>query len=223
MWQRVHGRPLLDGAAAGTYADAVRLSLADPRAPGTAPELALLGVTSMVTRTTALDYEENKAPERPDASWGPGYTLVQRFPDGSSVWRVTASPAPALSILAGEDFALPVFREGFFAYPLIAPAGHIEFMAPTSQAVQLQFDARSTDGVRRTLTMTGTNDELTFPVSGWTRISASVRVPRGRSQLALTFDPAPSELDIELTAPWTRPASTHPLLQAFPASDTGGT
>jgi O-antigen/teichoic acid export membrane protein len=220
MWQRVHGRPLLDGAADGTYANDVRLSLVDPRSPGTPPQLALLGVTSMVTRTTALDYEENKAPERPNASWGAGYELVQRFPDGSSVWKVSASPAPALSILAGADFALPVFRNGFFAYPLIAPAGHIELMSPTSHALQLQFDARSTDGVRRTLTMTGANDELTFPISGWTRISASVRVPQGRSVLALTFDPAPSELDVELTAPWTGPASTQPLLQAFPTAAT---
>jgi O-antigen/teichoic acid export membrane protein len=47
LWQREHGRPLLNGAAPETPADSARLVLLDPTEPGTAEDLSLLGVSTI--------------------------------------------------------------------------------------------------------------------------------------------------------------------------------
>ena len=96
--QRIHGRPLLNGARVGSLPDEARLSLVEPGAAGTPEALALLGVTAIVTRGNGLGYVKGipvgKTPEL-----GSGYELVGRFPDEYAVWRVTAPPAPALATL----------------------------------------------------------------------------------------------------------------------------
>ena len=47
LWQRVHGRPLVNGAPDGSLADQARFMILDPEEPGTAPALSLLGVTAI--------------------------------------------------------------------------------------------------------------------------------------------------------------------------------
>ena len=41
LWQRIHGRPLVNGAPEGSLADEAHLMVLDPKEPGTASELSL--------------------------------------------------------------------------------------------------------------------------------------------------------------------------------------
>lgn len=232
LWQRAHERPLVNGPGKGSLADDVRLTLVDPGAPGTAERLALLGVTSIVTWPDALDFEEQTAPDLPNARWGPGYSLVERFPDGSSVWRVTAEPAPALVTLR-HGFGEPVPPEpgaeyapvGVVGYPLASPSGvgTIELTARKRGVVRLVFDAvPPEDGQMLVLADSGT--KLPFTLEGRTRVSALVEVPRGRSRLLVKARPAPAaeEDAVLLYAPRAEEASGPADLRAIPISADPG-
>ncbi|MGH3016810.1 MAG: hypothetical protein ACRDLU_00365 [Gaiellaceae bacterium] len=215
FWQRDHGRPLVNGAPSGTYANDVARMVVDPRAPGTAERLAHLGVRAIVTRLNALDYATPDTPDLPNARWGPGYTLVGRTANGSSVWRVTARPAPALASFPWADFADPLPPDaGFVGYPLRHRTGAIELRALAKQVVRLHFDVRAADNQPRTLQITGAGGVLAVPVTGSARVSVLVRVPRGRSRLTLAVDPEPTEETLKLSAPWTVRASARPALTA---------
>ena len=88
LWQRVHGRPLVNGAPEDLCADQARLMVLDPHRPGTAPALALLGVTAVAIHPGG----PADTPLQPrDPASTPGYRLVGRFPDGSSVWAVVGT------------------------------------------------------------------------------------------------------------------------------------
>ena len=102
IWQTVYRRPQFGEAGFGTRADDARHVVLNPRAPGTAESLALLGVTAIVTHPDALRYVDT-AKIVPNADWGPGYELVARSSDGSAVWRVVATAAPALVRFPGAS------------------------------------------------------------------------------------------------------------------------
>src|SRR5204862_466231 len=82
--QLLHRRPVLNTEAFGEPPDDARRTVLDPASPGTAAKLAFLGVTAIVTHRNALRYTD-VAKDVPNASWGPGYRLVARTGDGSSV------------------------------------------------------------------------------------------------------------------------------------------
>jgi O-antigen/teichoic acid export membrane protein len=219
IWQLKHHRPLLNGAADGTYADEVRRTLVDPRAPGTAERLALLGVTAIVTKPNALDFPGYTVPDVPNARWGPGYRLVESFSDGSSVWQVTARPAPALPTLplVPLDFVGPnVDEDGFIGSSLTGKTGSIDLWAPAPAVVTLNFDARSTSAKDWTLRVAGGGSETSLPIAGKTRVAIPISVPQGFSRLHLTVDPDPEagEFPIELSPPWTERTTAAPRVSA---------
>ena len=227
LWQRAHGRPLVNGPGEGSFADRVRLTLVDPGAPGTAARLALLGVPTIVTWQDALDYETQSAPDVPNASWGPGYELVERFPDGSSVWRVTAAPAPALVTFAagfGEPIAPTPGQEyapvGLVGYPLDSPSGRgvVELSAREPGVIRLVLDALPAERTRA-LTLVGSDSERRFQLNGRTTVSTLVEIPRGRSQLILQTSPPPATVvpALVLFAPRTERATGPAELRARPA------
>ena len=128
FWQRRHGRPLLNGAEPGTQADYARLMLLDPTQPGTAAALSFLGVTAISLHPGA--HADVEIPPR-DPGRSSGYRLVARYPhdrsiwypDGASVWKVVASPAPALVTLPGGFGAPQRGSGGLVVYPLVSSAG----------------------------------------------------------------------------------------------------
>ncbi len=225
FWQRDYERPLLNADAPGTAADEARRVLVDPGAAGTAEALAFLGVTAIVTHPDALDF----AGDLPDASnrvWGPGYELVARELDGTSVWRVVAPAAPALVTLPG-GFSGPIpTAAGGVGYPLVSPAGvgTIEFIARAPSVAQLSFLATPPPGPKRVLRLADGQTERSFELDGPTQISIPVEIPRGRSYLlAKTDPPATSEEDaVVLSAPRVTTVAVDPQLRAVGISSDPG-
>jgi len=201
LWQRLHDRPLVNGAPEGSIADQAHLMVLDPKEPGTASALSLLGVTAIVLHPGG----PGDVPVQPrEPVIAEGYRLIGRFPDASSVWTVVAPPAPAFVLLSG-GFALPRrLDSGVIGYPLIASGGVavIELRARTPGIVRVEFDA-SAPGGQHQLRVQDAQGEHPYPFTGSMHFDANIEVPRGVSQLLLKVDPAPtSEADaIMLTQP----------------------
>jgi hypothetical protein len=224
LWQSIHHRPILNGPPVFPAEDA-RQVLIDPAVPGTASRLSLIGVTAIVTHADALDYRSSN-PDVPNASWGPGYALVARAADGSSLWRVVAPPAPALVTLRG-GFGDPTAPEGtFVGYPLDSPSGvgALELWSRKDQVVRLFFDAVPPQGTSKVLRVADDQGERPFTLDGRTRVSVLVQIPRGHSLLLVKTDPPPTsdEDSIVIDAPQVASASGTPELHAEQISSEPG-
>jgi O-antigen/teichoic acid export membrane protein len=223
LWQRIHGRPLVNGAPESSPVGQVRLMLLDPAQPGTAETLSLLGVTAIAVHPGG----PADTPVQPREPTGDaGYRLVGRFPDRSSVWTVVAPAAPALVTLPG-GFGPPRLypASGGVGYPLIdgAGVGLLEIHAKKAGVIRLSFDVTSPSGSRE-LRIQDTQGEHPFTVNGTTHFDLNVEVTRGVSQLLLKVNPPPtSEADaVVLSQPRTAPASGTPTLLATPTSSNPG-
>ena len=224
IWQRKFGRPVLNSEAFGTAADDARKVLTNPRTPGTAEQLALLGVTAIVTHRDALRYSL-EIPDVPNADWGPGYALVARTPDGSSTWRVTASAAPALVTLPGFSGPNPL-ADAALGFPLSSPSGvaYIGFRSKQAQLVRLDFDATPPKDATRVIRIADDRNEQPFTLTGTTHISLLIAIPRGYSLiLAKTDPPATSDADaIVFSNVRAERATGQPQLHGLPeAADPG--
>ncbi|MFY9578380.1 MAG: hypothetical protein WAQ33_03575, partial [Gaiellaceae bacterium] len=211
LWQRRHGRPLLNGAPAGTPADSARLMLLDPAQPGTAPALSLLGVTAIEIHPHAI-VDAEVSPNEPTSA--DGYRLVGRFPDDTSVWDVVAPAAPAFVTLPGGFGAPQRAEDGFVGYPFIAQGGVgvADFAASTPGVVRLVLDAEVSGGGQSVLRLADARSEQAFIVKGRVRISVLVEVPRGHSRLFIKTDPTSDVIDV--SAPRAEQASGAPALHA---------
>jgi hypothetical protein len=224
VWQREHRRPVVSSEAFGTSADDARRMVVDPAAPGTAETLSLLGVTAIVTRANALDFNLD-VPDVSSETWGPGYELVERTP-AAAVWRLVAPAAPALVTLVG-GFSGPYSLEpGRVAYPFVSPSGvgTIGFVARAPSAVRLVFDTETPKGQTRVLRLGDAETELPVRLSGRVRVSVLVEVPRGRSFILVKTDPAAeSEEDaIVFSTPRATTSAEEPVLHATLESDDPG-
>jgi O-antigen/teichoic acid export membrane protein len=222
LWQRVHGRPLVNGAPEGSTAEQVRFMLLDPAQPGTAESLALLGVTALAIHPGG----HADAPVEPrEPTNGDGYRLVGRFPDRSSVWRVVAPAAPALVTLpAGFGVPRRLGGDGI-GYPLVAPSGValLEIHSKAPGVIRVSFDATAPSG-SRVLRIQDTQGEHPFTIDGTRHFDLDVEVTRGVSQLLLKVDPpATSDQDaVVLSQPRTATATGAPVLLASPSSADPG-
>jgi hypothetical protein len=193
LWQTKHHRALLNTNGFGSAGDDAQHALVDPAAPGTAQQLALLGVTAIVTNGDALRWGPAVYPANPK-NWGPGYRLVSRSPDGASTWRVVARPGPAfVAAVSGFDPPEPL-KDGTPAFPLTSPSGvaYFTIRAKDPATVRLSFDASGPGGQRRVLRLANDKDERRFPVGAETHVSLDVAVPRGMSLVLVKTDPAPT-------------------------------
>jgi hypothetical protein len=222
LWQRVHARPLVNGAPEGTVADQVRMMILDPAQAGTASTLAALGVTAIAIHPGGVADTPVQPREPTD---GMGYRLVGRFPDRSSVWAVDAPRATAVVTLPG-GFALPRLVSGdVVGYPLVASSGValMELRARDAGVVRLFFDVLVPSGSPQ-LRIQDSQGDHPFPLSGKVSFDVNVEVPRGVSQLLFKVEPpATSESDaIVVTQPRADAPSGAPLLRAIPASPDPG-
>lgn len=217
FWQRVHGRPVLNSSAFGMPPDQARRMVLHPGIPGTAEKLAFLGVTAIVTHPDALSYS-SPVPDVPNASWGPGYELVERTADGTSVWRVVARPAPAFAVFSDGfgDSGPP--DDGFIGVPLVSPSGvgYIELRAKAPSVVLLTFAAEPPADEERVLRVADAERELRFTLNGRRQISFLVEIPKGLSRLLVKTDPAATSPEdaIEVSPPNAELSASEPQLRA---------
>jgi hypothetical protein len=175
-------------------------------------------VTAILTHHDALSYVDD-VPDVPNASWGEGYELVARTPDGSSVWRVVSPASPALALLTA-GFGDPEAPDGdFVGVPLTSAAGvgYIELRAKAPSVVRLLLDGRPPAGEpQRLLRVADAERELGVVLDGRTQPSFLVAVPRGVSRLTLKTDPAATSVDdaLQLATPRAELAAAEPDLIA---------
>jgi O-antigen/teichoic acid export membrane protein len=222
LWQRVHGRPIVNGAPEGSVADQARLMLLDPKEPGTSSALSRLGVKTIVLHPGGVA-DVPVQPREPSA--GDGYRLVGRFPDESSVWSVTAPPAPAFVIYGGGFGPARRLDDGTLVYPLIASGGVavLEIRSRAPGTVQLEFETSAPGGQRDLTVQDAQGDHPSYGFAGSRRFHQNVEVPRGVSQLIFKTDPASSDADaIVLTQPRVGRATGAADLHAIPVSGDPG-
>ncbi len=195
IWQTVYRRPMFGNADFGTRADDARRVVLNPRVPGTAESLASLGVTAIITHPDALRYVDD-AKDVPNASWGPGYELVTRTPDGSSLWRVVAAAAPALVTLPG-GFGEPITdTDSFVGYPLVSPSGSGPSTSPPRH--RRPFGSGSMPrhpGASSCFGWPTRTPSFRSSLDGTTSIDVLVDVPRGLSFLYVKTDPAATSVE----------------------------
>ena len=213
LWQRAHGRALLNGAPEGTPADDLRRALLDPAEPGTAEALAFLGVTAIVVHQGISDVEVQ--PRLPDRR--AGFERVARLADGSSVWKVTASRAPAVGFVRGPEFGTPHISDGAVLHPLAGSNGQIELVAKAPRVVDLVFEAVPV-GETHSIRIAGDGTETAIKLESQTRASIAVAVPRGRSYVTIWVEPPPEGggIGVELSSPRIERASGRPILRSVP-------
>jgi hypothetical protein len=216
LWQRVHGRPVVNGAPDGTAADQVRMVLLDPAEPGTAESLALLGVTAIEIHPGG----KADVPVEPrEPTQNRGFRLVGRYPDGASVWDVVAAPAPALVVPTGGFLAPTRSGNGPLTFALVSSPGSLELRARTARVVRLTFDAAVAGGGSTTLLIGDGTRDVAVPVSGTTPVSVAVQLPRGRSELFLRPD---GSAQVSISQPRAEATGGSPALSGLPVSGDPG-
>jgi hypothetical protein len=190
FWQRIHERPLVNGAAADTFAEAVGQSVIDPASPETPASLAALGVTAVVVRPSTYAFSGNKPGPK---ELGRGYRLLARFPDDVSVWRVVARRAPAIGTFT-DGFS---FSETPVGQPtsrwMIEPEATVDLYAWRPGTYRVRFQIASY-GRARLVQIGGGGSSRAFVVLAPRYVSIPVRLPRGHSSIALSARPGPEQV-----------------------------
>lgn len=187
--QRIHRRPLVDGAPNNTYADAVSEVLIDPTAPGVAGGLATLGVTAVITRNVDHIYESGAF--RVPRSLGEGYERVGSIAGGgTAVWAVTAEPEPLAFFPYGFWFSERV--PGRLPYQWMSGSeGHVEVVAPRAGRYLVHFQAQSYLVPRR-MVIQGVDSAWALDVPPVpTDFFVPVELPRGLSRFVVRVEPGP--------------------------------
>ena len=174
FWQRVHHHPLLNGAAVGTDADALREGLVSPRDPNTPPALAFLGV-----RLVAFDGPATPTPGLSPLSPG----------SMASLYRVTAAPADGAAFLTSGAGRAEVEPDGRTYRWLEGQVAEAKVMTRRPGRYVLRFSAGSYR-IPRTLTLTAAGQRRTFRITGRGRtVDAAFTLPAGVSVVRLEASP----------------------------------
>jgi O-antigen/teichoic acid export membrane protein len=195
FWQIDYHRPAIVSEAFGAPPDEARRALINPATPGTAEQLALLGVTTIVTHRDALGYALG-VPDVPNASWGPGYRLITRTPDGSSTWQVVARPAPAL-VTASSGLGGPnPLTNNVVGFPLTSSSGvgYLALRAKQAGVLRLIFTSTPPKHVYKLLRVSDGTHEVRLSLEGPYTATIGVAVPRGYSLVELKTDPPAKSL-----------------------------
>jgi hypothetical protein len=188
FWRRVHGRRLLNGASRGSFPDTVRDALVDPVAPGTPAALSMLGVSTILLHPDV--YTGVGLAKQAPADLGPGYRLLGRYPDGTSMWKVTAKPAPVLATF-GPGFGPSELTGREPSRWLLQKDGTIDVYARKAGLYRARIRAVS-NARPRTVLIEGARRSrrlLALPSGG--ELSVLLRLPAGHSTLTVETTPGP--------------------------------
>jgi hypothetical protein len=191
FWRRAHGRRLLNGASRGSFPDEVGQALVDPVSPGTAAALSTVGVSTILVHPDV--YTALGVPKQAPQDLGPGYRLLGRFPDGTSMWKVTAQPAPALATF-GSGFGAAELTGRRPSRWLLAKDGTIEMYARKAGLFRARIGVNSFSRPR-TVWIKGEGGARRFVVlPSRADVSLLLRVPAGRSTLTVETSPGPERI-----------------------------
>ena len=191
FWQRAHGRRLVNGAPAGTFSDAVRETIVDPAAPGTAEALAGLGVSVIIVRPGT--YAFTGGPPEAPARLGPGYRLLRKTAAGATVWQVTAKPARVVTAFTTNFYGAetpsnrPTMR-------WMSNPGRVTLYSKGPGRQKATFTVASYGRPRRLRIQGRLGYRVVLVGSNARRVSLPVSTPRGRSTLVITALPGPQAL-----------------------------
>jgi len=183
IWQVQHGRPLVNGGANGSFGGAVRESISNPHAPGTASTLAAMGVVGVIVRP----------PDSALTTPPPGFDVAYRGSDGLTLWRVTAQPS-AVAVLGtgfgpGEDAG-----DGRWNHWLTKNPGEVVLWSPRAHNLRLLFSA-SSFARPRAAGISGESGRVCRIIIGSdAAVAVTVAVPRGFSSVRVTTRPGLQEL-----------------------------
>ena len=191
FWRRVDGRRLLNGASHGSFPDVVREALEDPASPGTAAALSALGVAAILVHPDV--YTSLGVPKPAPKDLGFGYRLLGRFPDGTSMWKVTAPPAPALAAF-GSGFGASELTGREPSRWLLENDGTIEMYARRAGLYRARIGMVSY-GRPRTVWIEGGRGSRRFVAPpGGADFSLLLHVPAGQSTLTVKTRPGPERI-----------------------------
>jgi hypothetical protein len=184
--QRLHDRPLLNGAPKGTFSDSVRETLIGPGDPSTAPSLAALGVSAVVVHGEF--YPGSGFPPPPE-NLGSGFKEVARYPDGARVFRVVAKPAPAHARYTTGFGSSEIAGPRTTARWLTTERGRIEFTTVQPGRYTARFPVAAYERPQE-LVVHGAEGRkvIQVPSTGGTA-EIPISLPEGRSWVDVTASP----------------------------------
>jgi hypothetical protein len=191
FWRRVDGRRLLNGASRGSFPNAVREALVDPLAPGTAAALSTLGVSTILVHPDV--YTSLGVPRQAPQDLGSGYRLLRRFPDGTSMWKVTAPPAPALATF-GNGFGASELTGREPSRWLLKNDGTIEMYARRAGLYRARIGMVSYGRPRTVWIVGGRGSRRFVAPPGGADFSVLLHVPAGQSTLTVKTRPGPERI-----------------------------
>jgi hypothetical protein len=191
FWRRVDRRRLLNGAARGSFPNAVREALIDPLSPGTAASLSTLGVSTILVHPDV--YTSLGVPKQPPEDPGPGYRLLGRFPDGTSMWKVLATPALALAAF-GSGFGAPELTGPQPSRWLLATDGTVDMYARRAGLYRASFEVISYGRPRAVRINAGGRSRRFIASPSGADVSLPLRVPAGHSTLRVETSPGPEPI-----------------------------
>jgi len=136
--QTLHHWPLANGGLAEwSLGDQFGRLVGDPRAPGSAENLATAGVTTVIVNPWAFSAAGLVPPDT--SSPPPGYAMVRSYSDGTAIWRVTAPAQPGIVVFdagfeptpAGDAWVVEGRSGTATAYAPAAGRFVVEFSAAT--------------------------------------------------------------------------------------------
>jgi hypothetical protein len=191
FWQRAHGRRLVNGAPYGTFADAIRQTVVDPRTPGTPETLAALGTSVVIVRPSV--YAFTGGPTVKTTVVPKGFRPLARTSSGALVWRVTARPAPAIAAFSSGFFPPETIEPGW-TMRWMATSGTVELYTRTPGVYRATFTVASYARPRRVrLEGRGGTHVLVVPPRH-TTVSVLLALAGGRSSVDLTAEPGAEAL-----------------------------
>jgi len=181
--QTVHALALTNGDAQqiGIGSD-LTSSIADPRWPGAAADLATVGVDA-VTIMPELYAAIGVNPPAVDAP-PPGFEVAKVFPDGNAVWRVVAPPRDGLAFVAADEWWTPKPRGGR-AWRFMRDAATIHLYAPVAGRYRVELGVRSAAGPRPLVAEIDGRQVAATTVGPQREVGVDVDLPAGRTDLRL--------------------------------------
>lgn len=143
--QTIHGHPSVNGALfPGQRSFDFLAQVSDPSRPGAAVDLATAGVRWAVVNPwgySSLGRETPFAVTSPP----PGFSVEKTFPDGTAIWRVTATPRQGLVLFRPPGFGWGIATGGTTWHALQEPAGQVTVLARTEDRYRITLTLRGLD------------------------------------------------------------------------------